>query len=99
MSRKWWTQIHRYFHVWDPTSDHSASGGTVWPHEKVNPLAKLLLSAFQCYWKPATDVAVDECIEGFTGRTNDTVNIPTKPTPIGFKIWVLMDQGYVFDLL
>jgi hypothetical protein len=31
--------------------------------------------------------------------TNDTVNIPTKPTPIGFKIWVLADQGYVFDLL
>ena len=36
-----------------------------------------------------------------TGRQqwNDTVNIPTKPTPIGFKIWVLADQGYVFDLL
>jgi Transposase IS4 len=27
------------------------------------------------------------------------VNIPTKPTPIGFKIWALADQGYVFDLL
>ena len=36
-----------------------------------------------------------------TGRQqwNDTVNIPTKPTPIGFKIWVLADQGYDFDLL
>jgi hypothetical protein len=98
MSRIRWTQIHRYFHVWD-SKDHSAPNRTARPHEKVNPLAKLLLAAFQRYWKPGTDVAIDECIEGFTGRANDTVNIPTKPTPIGFKIWVLADQGYVFDLL
>ena len=99
MGRSRWTQIHRYFHVWDPTSDYSASNRTTRPHEKVDLLAKLLLPSFQHYWKPATNVAIDECIEGFTGRTNDTVNIPTKPTPIGFKIWVLGDKGYVFDLL
>jgi hypothetical protein len=99
MSRIRWKQIHRYFHVWGPTLDHSVSNKTARPHEKVDPLAKLLLPTFQRYWKPATDVAIDECIEGFTGRTSDTVNIPTKPTPIGFKIWVLADKGYVFDLL
>jgi hypothetical protein len=99
MSQTRWKQIHRYFHIWDPALDHSASNRTARPHEKVDPLAKLLLSAFQRYWKPATDVAIDECIAGFTGRSSDTVNIPTKPTPIGFKIWVLADQGYVFDLL
>jgi Transposase IS4 len=38
-------------------------------------------------------------LKGFTGRASDTVNIPTKPVPIGFKIWVLADQGYVFDFL
>src|SRR2546423_3617444 len=69
------------------------------PHEKVNPLWKLLSPSFQRYWKPGRDVAIDECIEGFTGRTSDIVNIPTKPTPIGFKIWVLADNGYVLDLL
>ena len=99
MGRIRWKQIHRYFHVQDPSSDHSVSNRTARPHEKVDPLAKLLLPAFQRYWKPATNVAIDECIEGFTGRTSDTVNIPTKPTPIGFKIWVLADQGYVFNLL
>jgi hypothetical protein len=99
MSKTRWKQINRYFHVWDPTLDHSASNRTARPHEKVDPLAKLLLSAFQRYWKPATDVAIDECIAGFTGRSGDTVYIPTKPSPIGFKIWVLADQGYVFDLL
>ena len=79
--------------------DHSVSNRTARPHVKVDPLAKLLLSAFQRYWKPAIDVAIDECIKGFTGRISDTVYIPTKPNLIGFKIWVLADQGYVFDLL
>jgi len=99
MGQTRWKQIHRYFHVWEPALDLSSSNRTARPHEKVDPLAKLLLPAFQQYWKPTTDVAIDECIEGFTGRTADTVNIPTKPTPIGFKIWVLGDKGYVFDLL
>jgi hypothetical protein len=99
IGRRRWTQIHRYFHVWDPTLDCSTSNRTTRPHEKVDLLAKLLLPSFQHYWKPATNVAIDECIEGFTGRTSDTVHIPTKPTPIGFKIWVLADQGYVFDIL
>jgi hypothetical protein len=100
MSRTRWTQIHRYFHVWDAALDHLAPGrAAARPHEKVDPLAKLLLHTFQRYWKPGTNVAIDECIEAFTGRTSDTVNIPTKPTPIGFKIWVLADEGYVFDLL
>jgi hypothetical protein len=95
-----WTQIDRYFHIWDSASDqHCVRPDKVRPHEKVNPLWKLLSSSFQRYWKPGRDVAIDECIEGFTGRTSDIVNIPTKPTPIGFKIWVLADQGYVLDLL
>jgi hypothetical protein len=100
MGQDRWRQIHRYFHVWDPTlSQARQPNDRVRPHNKVDPLSKLLLSSFQRCWKPGTNVAVDECIEGFTGRANDTVNIPTKPTPIGFKIWVLADRGYVFDLL
>jgi transposase IS4-like protein len=46
--------------------------------------------------KLGSDVAIDECIEGFEGRAKETVNIPSKPTPIGFKQWVLASDGYVF---
>ena len=101
MGRDRWKQIDRYLHVWDPASDPTVErpDSKVRPHEKVDPLWKLLLSSFQSYWKPGRDLAIDECIEGFTGRTHDTVNIPTKPTPIGFKIWILADAGYVYDLL
>ena len=33
------------------------------------------------------------------GRAAETVNIPSKPTPEGFKIWVLANRGYVLDWL
>ena len=96
MGQTRWKQIHRYFHVQDPALDHSVSNRTARPHEKVDPLAKLLLATFQRYWKLATDVAIDECIKGFTGHMSDTIYILIKPNLIGFKIWVLADQGYVF---
>lgn len=31
------------------------------------------------------------------GRSKEIVNIPTKLTPEGFKIWVLANEGYVLD--
>lgn len=33
------------------------------------------------------------------GRVLEIVNIPSKPTPEGFKIWVLANQGYILDWL
>ena len=47
MSQTRWEQIHWYFHVWDPALDHLASNRTARPHEKVDPLTKLLLRTFQ----------------------------------------------------
>ena len=101
MSIHRWKQIDRYLHIWDPALDRlfERPDDKVRPHEKVNPLWKLLSSSFQRYWKPGRDHAIDGYIEGFTGRTRDILNIPTKPTPIGFKIWILADSGYVLDLL
>jgi len=33
------------------------------------------------------------------GRAPEIVNIPSKPTPEGFKIWVLANEGYILDWL
>ena len=33
------------------------------------------------------------------GRASETVNIPFKPTPEGFKIWVLANKGYILDFM
>ena len=50
-------------------------------------------------YTPGIHLAVDEMIERFTGRAPKIVNIPTKPTPEGFKIWVLGNQGYILDCM
>ena len=33
------------------------------------------------------------------GRASKIINIPSKPTPEGFKIWVLANKGYILDWL
>ena len=33
------------------------------------------------------------------GRAPEIVNIPSKPTPEGFKIWILGNEGYILDWL
>lgn len=107
MSKTRWEQIYRYFHVCDVEVElqKKADGSTgstlnrlsAW--EKVDGIANHLRTNFKKHWTPGTHVAVDECIARFTGRCADIVNIPTKPTPIGHKIWVLSDSGYVLDFL
>jgi hypothetical protein len=108
MSLNRWQQIHRYLHVCNSEEelnniDHKSIKNrqkrVLRPHEKVEPVAKRLRSNFQQYWEPGTHVAVDECVVGFQGRSSDIVNIPSKPTPIGYKIWVLAEEGYVIDFL
>ena len=46
------------------------------------------------FYNPGTNIAVDECMIRYTGRSKETVTIPTKPTPIGFKIWAAAHKGY-----
>jgi Transposase IS4 len=111
MPKTRWEQIYRYLHVCDtevelqkkanndstnPTVNH-LSKLSAW--EKVDGIANYLRANFQRHWAPGTHVAVDECIARFTGRCADIVNIPSKPTPIGHKIWVLSERGYVLDFL
>ena len=42
---------------------------------------------------------MDEIIQRFMGRVREIVNISSKSTSEGFKIWVLANQGYVLDWL
>lgn len=46
------------------------------------------------YWNPGRDLAVDEAMSPFEGRSFDTLIIPGKPIPEGYKIWVLAEKGY-----
>ena len=48
-------------------------------------------------YTPGIHLTVNKTIKRFTGRASKIVNILTKPTPEGFKIWLLGNQGYVLD--
>ena len=45
-------------------------------------------------WIPGRDIAVDESMSRFQGRSFDTLVIPGKPIPEGYKILVLAEKGY-----
>ena len=62
---------------------------------QTEPVNTLLEEACKKHWKPGRFVAVDEVMQRFKGRSHDTLTIPTKPTPEGYKIWVVADEGYV----
>ena len=46
------------------------------------------------FWKPGRDVAVDEAIRRYTGRSKEITTIPGKPISTGLKIWVIAQRGF-----
>ena len=62
-------------------------------------MSEHLLSLFPTLFRPSTHLAVDEAIARFTGRSHDIINIPGKPTPEGYKMWVLACDGFVLAWL
>ena len=90
-----WEQIDRFLRISKPTP--SSSQSTVF--EKLDELSEHLRHAFKQYWTAGTHLTVDESIQRFQGRSAATVNIPSKPVPEGYKIWILANAGYVLDWL
>ncbi|ENH67766.1 hypothetical protein FOC1_g10001237, partial [Fusarium oxysporum f. sp. cubense race 1] len=48
---------------------------------------------------PGTNLTVDKYIIPFTGRSKETTLIKGKPTPVGFKVWAIAQQGYFLQWL
>ncbi len=46
-------------------------------------------------WKPGRDLAVNEIIVRFEGRSKETTTILNKPTPTGFKVWGAAQRGFL----
>lgn len=51
----------------------------------------------QQLWKPGRDLAIDEAMSRFEGRSFDTLKIPGKPIDRGYKVWILAQMGYFWD--
>lgn len=48
------------------------------------------------YLTLGTMVAIDEIMVRFFGRSNDTCKMPNKPIKQGYKIFALVDNGYIW---
>jgi hypothetical protein len=97
ISKDRWQQINSKLHVLTPKipSDKAKES----PFDKIATLSNTLRDRFRLYWKSRTRLAVNKTIVRFTGRAFKTVNIPSKPTLEGFKVWAVANQGYILDWL
>ena len=105
MSANRFEAIDRFFHVSNPEESSPED-----PFSKLEPLNSHVMKICKQNWQAGRDLAVDECMQRFQGkwfliflihklillgRSKDTLNIPKKPTPIGYKIWALAEDGYI----
>jgi hypothetical protein len=93
MSHEIFEQLYRAFRPYDPRGSYEGS------FDRIFEWSEAIQAASLRYWVPGTNIAVDECIQHFEGRTLEKVVIPSKPTPEGFKIWAVAEAGYFLQWL
>ena len=90
-----WQQINRYFYCTQLRSkDDEAFQSTF---KRIKELSKELYLTLVKFYKPSIYLTVNKTIKRFTGYVSKIINILTKPTPKGLKIWLLGNQGYVLN--
>ena len=90
MSRDRFQLLYRNFCTWDTDAD--VPGRLVF--DKIHEWDEHVKSISTLYWRPASEISVDEAMIRFTGRSPHTVHLPSKPIPLGYKVWVVADSGY-----
>lgn len=65
---------------------------------KLRPFLDMVLENFQNNFIPTENIAVDESMVKFKGRSSLKQYMPKKPVKRGYKIWMLADQsGYAWN--
>ena len=96
ISRDRFREINRYLHFAD-NSTLSAPGSPSYDRlGKVRPLVEHLQSKFSAVYNPSKELAIDEAMIKFQGRSSLKQYMPMKPIKRGIKVWVLADSrnGY-----
>ena len=94
---------HRYLHILPPESkpqsqeclDLDIENDIHW-WSKLEPMLSTFRTACQSCLIPGTEVAIDEIMVRFYGRSSDTCKMPNKPIKQGYKIFALADNGYIW---
>jgi len=87
-------QLKRYLHISEP-SKASIPAQEWW--KKLEPLNSSLRKCSKDGFLQSTNVAIDEMMIRFQGRSAYTNKMPNKPISLGYKILALCDAGYTFD--
>lgn len=85
-------QLLRYFYVADP----AAAGHAHDPMWRVRPLIHSLQLSFAHNYLPSRDIALDEAMVAYKGRSPIKQYIPSKPHKWGYKILCLCSDDYMF---
>ena len=80
-------QINRYFYYTKLREDNNKAFQNTF--ERIQNLSKYLRVLYRKFYTPSIYLTIDKTIKRFTSRALEIVNIPTKLTLEGFKIWVL----------
>lgn len=91
MSFKRFKQILRRLRIFNPFLRNSYLSKSF---QRVNEWSLHIQAASLAIYKPGTNIAVDECMIRYQGRSFKTTFVPRKPIPIGFKAWVVAQAGY-----
>ncbi|KAF6780535.1 hypothetical protein CMUS01_16827, partial [Colletotrichum musicola] len=63
-------------------------------YRQINGWSAHIQATGDSFYTPGSGLTVDEAMIRFTGRSVETTTVPNKPTPVGFKVWVLAQKGY-----
>ncbi|KAI8648048.1 hypothetical protein LRP88_03469 [Fusarium phalaenopsidis] len=87
--------IHRYLRPFDHTKiDETDESNLPRVFQAAEEWSEHIQHMSALLFEPGSNVAVDECIIRYTGRSFDTAFVSNKPIPLGFKIWVEAQVGF-----
>ncbi|TVY62590.1 Pogo transposable element with ZNF domain [Fusarium oxysporum f. sp. cubense] len=87
--------ITRYFRTFDYTKvDVRNEGDLPKSFQAAEEWPGLIQKVSNELYLPGTNLTVDEYMVPFTGRLKETTLVKNKPTPVGFKVWVIAQQGF-----
>jgi hypothetical protein len=87
--------ITRYFRTFDHTKVNvSDEDNLLKVFQAAEPWSDHLQKASAQVFNPGTNITIDECMVPFKGRSKETTVVKNKPTPVGFKVWVIAQHGF-----
>ena len=93
ISRDRYLEIHRHLHFVSNSTLAPRSDPNYDRLGKARPLLNYLSERFKSVYNPSKELAVDEAMIKFQGRSSLKQYMPKKPTRRGIKVWVLGDSS------